>query len=320
MCLCIFLLFPLKTSFLVYTKPLFFLVLVEALAFSELKTPLVCTFFFPSTFLVQKRGPDTRSKAPSGPILWGWLPPKLTIIVNPWLPQWPQKILETWFEVLEPSFQVKLVTKSLKIVTKSPKMVTNFLKIVTNFLKRLSRIVLFRRLFVTCCVFTRYFFVALFCLEKQCSGLLRYFFVVFSWLFRGFFVAPVLGKFYAYSPWKSLLSYGILTISTLGPLLGYQGPVMWWPLALDGAKGLGVHCSATMPLFSGTLRKSVAITLSQGQCCVTPPPPCDKNMITRTIPQQLFFVILWGFDSCDTKIPGKEGLSPGITRAIRYLF
>ena len=53
-----------------------------------------------------------------------------------------------------------------------------------------------RRLFVTCGVFTRYFFVAfswffrgffvaLFCLEKQCSGLFRYFFVVFSWLFRG---------------------------------------------------------------------------------------------------------------------------------------
>ena len=28
----------------------------------------------------------------------------------------------------------------------------------------------------------------------------RYFFVVFSWLLRGFFVAHVLGKFYAYSP------------------------------------------------------------------------------------------------------------------------
>ena len=27
----------------------------------------------------------------------------------------------------------------------------------------------------------------------------------FSWFFRGFFVALVLGKFYAYSPWKSLL-------------------------------------------------------------------------------------------------------------------
>ena len=32
---------------------------------------------------------------------------------------------------------------------------------------------------------SRGFFVALFCLEKQCSGLVRYFFVVFSWLFRG---------------------------------------------------------------------------------------------------------------------------------------
>ena len=48
----------------------------------------------------------------------------------------------------------------------------------------------------------RGFFVAHFCLEKQCSGLFRYFFVVFSWLFRGFFVAPVLGKFYAYLPWN----------------------------------------------------------------------------------------------------------------------
>ena len=27
--------------------------------------------------------------------------------------------------------------------------------------------------------------MALFCREKQCSGLFRYFFVVFSWLFRG---------------------------------------------------------------------------------------------------------------------------------------
>ena len=31
----------------------------------------------------------------------------------------------------------------------------------------------------------RGFFVALFCLEKQCLGLFRYFFVAFSWLFRG---------------------------------------------------------------------------------------------------------------------------------------
>ena len=68
-----------------------------------------------------------------------------------------------------------------------------------------------RRLFVTCDVFTRYFFVAfpwlfrgffvaLICLEKQCLGVFRGFFVVFSWLFRGFFVALILGKFYAYSP------------------------------------------------------------------------------------------------------------------------
>ena len=40
---------------------------------------------------------------------------------------------------------------------------------------------LFRGFFV---VFS-WLFVALFCLEKQCSGLFRYFFVVFSWLFRG---------------------------------------------------------------------------------------------------------------------------------------
>ena len=49
-----------------------------------------------------------------------------------------------------------------------------------------------RRLFVTCDVFTRYFFVAFSCLfrgphllGKQCLGVFRGFFVVFSWLFRG---------------------------------------------------------------------------------------------------------------------------------------
>ena len=47
--------------------------------------------------------------------------------------------------------------------------------------------------------------VALICLEKQCLGVFRGFSVVFSWLFRGFSVALILGKFYAYSPWKSLL-------------------------------------------------------------------------------------------------------------------
>ena len=66
--------------------------------------------------------------------------------------------------------------------------------------------------------FTRYFFVAfpwLFCgplLSRETvfgpfSSLFRGFFVIFSWFFRGFFVAPVLGKIYAYSPWNSLLSY-----------------------------------------------------------------------------------------------------------------
>ena len=55
---------------------------------------------------------------------------------------------------------------------------------------------------MACLLFTfswlfRGFFVALFCLEKQCLG-----------LFRGFFVAPILGKIYAYSPWNSLLIVG----------------------------------------------------------------------------------------------------------------
>ena len=36
-------------------------------------------------------------------------------------------------------------------------------------------------LLVTFSWFFRGFFVALFCLEKQCSGLFRYFFVAFSW-------------------------------------------------------------------------------------------------------------------------------------------
>ena len=54
-------------------------------------------------------------------------------------------------------------------------------------------------LLVTFSWFFRGFFVALFCLETQCLGLFRGFFVVFS----------VLGKFYAYSPWNSLLKeYG----------------------------------------------------------------------------------------------------------------
>ena len=39
----------------------------------------------------------------------------------------------------------------------------------------------FRYLWRFCSLLFRGFFVALFCLEKQCSGLLRYFFVAFSW-------------------------------------------------------------------------------------------------------------------------------------------
>ena len=39
--------------------------------------------------------------------------------------------------------------------------------------------------------------------KKTVFGPFSYFFVVFSW--RRFFVALVLGKFYAYSPWNSLL-------------------------------------------------------------------------------------------------------------------
>ena len=69
-----------------------------------------------------------------------------------------------------------------------------------------------RRLFVTCCVFTRYFFVALFVVFSWLfrGPLLsrKTLFGPFSLLFRGFFVAPVLGKFYAYSPWNSLLKMG----------------------------------------------------------------------------------------------------------------
>ena len=43
-------------------------------------------------------------------------------------------------------------------------------------------------------LFRGFFFVALFCLEKQCSGLFRYFFVAFSWpLFWAKFTRTMLG-------------------------------------------------------------------------------------------------------------------------------
>ena len=64
---------------------------------------------------------------------------------------------------------------------------------------------MFRRLFVTCDVFVRYSFVAFPWLFRGPHLLRKTVFGRFSWLFRGFFVALILGKFYAYSPWKSLL-------------------------------------------------------------------------------------------------------------------
>ena len=82
----------------------------------------------------------------------------------------------------------------------------------------------------------RGFFVALFCLEKQCSGLFRYFFVVL----RGFFVAPVLGKFYAYSPWNSLLIFYFAHVMTreikLVPSrrgIALQGELVWQQYCLQ---------------------------------------------------------------------------------------
>ena len=64
----------------------------------------------------------------------------------------------------------------------------------------------------------RGFFVALISLEKQCLGLFRGFFV----FFHGFFVALVLGKIYAYSPWKSLLNNCSQQISSK------EETCMWW--------------------------------------------------------------------------------------------
>ena len=55
-------------------------------------------------------------------------------------------------------------------------------------------IFLFRRLFVTCGVFTRYFFVFFSWLFRGPLLSRKTVFGPFSLLFRGFFVAPVLGK------------------------------------------------------------------------------------------------------------------------------
>ena len=55
----------------------------------------------------------------------------------------------------------------------------------------------------------RGFFVALICLEKKTVfGRFSWLFCGFFVAFRGFFVALILGKFYAYSPWNSLLTLG----------------------------------------------------------------------------------------------------------------
>ena len=74
-----------------------------------------------------------------------------------------------------------------------------------SFCSRVTSI--FRRLFVTCGVFARYFFVAFSWLFRGPLLSRKTVFGPFLLLFRGFFVAPVLGKFYAYSPWKSLLTF-----------------------------------------------------------------------------------------------------------------
>ena len=87
---------------------------------------------------------------------------------------------------------------------------------------------IFRRLFVTCDVFARYFFVAFSgpssAWKKQCLGVFRGFSVAFSWLFRG----PHFGQIYAYSPWKSLLIYVRChmqaAITELGPP---RGRISW---------------------------------------------------------------------------------------------
>ena len=114
--------------------------------------------------------------------------------------------------------------------------------------------------------FFRGFFVALFCLEKQCSGLFRYFFVVFSWLFRGFFVAPVLGKFYAYSPWNSLLSLAFLTIvwrrriRRQTSMMRIQRALLLRPAPLNTGCGLQ-HCFAQtsrLDIWPGTSQRNRA--------------------------------------------------------------
>ena len=90
----------------------------------------------------------------------------------------------------------------------------------------------FRRLFVTCDVFTRYFFTAFPWLFRGPHLLRKTVFGRFSWLFRGFFrglfrgffVALILGKFYAYSPWKSLLTLVLRPKQLFTGVSGPSGP------------------------------------------------------------------------------------------------
>ena len=74
--------------------------------------------------------------------------------------------------------------------------------------------------------FFRGFSVALFCLEKQCSGLFRYFFVVFSWLFHG----PRFGQI------LRVLALELSSEQLKG--LPEGEPRAWkgnrWPVSLDG--------------------------------------------------------------------------------------
>ena len=64
-------------------------------------------------------------------------------------------------------------------------------------------------------------------------------FVAFSWFFRGFFVAPVLGKIYVYSPWNSLLIKSLKGRGRLFTFLGGGGSKMsFWDFnMLSGLRG-----------------------------------------------------------------------------------
>ena len=107
--------------------------------------------------------------------------------------------------------------------------------------------------------------------SEDFSLLLAFFLVNFSWLFRGFsvallrlekqrldlfrgfFLAPVLGKIYAYSPWKSLLNitelFGPppLHVENPHPARGYPDPKVWVCALFLARRGRGTR---TGPLAS----------------------------------------------------------------------